>query len=45
MLSRPDFLTDEEVVDALAKAGCVSIDMGVESLKQDVLDKIRRTST
>jgi anaerobic magnesium-protoporphyrin IX monomethyl ester cyclase len=42
MLSRADFLTDEEVVEALAKAGCVSIDMGVESLKQDVLDKIRK---
>lgn len=42
MLSRADFLTDEEVVIALAKAGCVSIDMGVESLKQDVLDKIRK---
>ncbi len=42
MLSRADFLTDEEVVQALAKAGCVSIDMGVESLKQDVLDKIRK---
>lgn len=42
MLSRADFLTDEEVVAALAKAGCVSIDMGVESLKQDVLDKIRK---
>jgi anaerobic magnesium-protoporphyrin IX monomethyl ester cyclase len=42
MLSRADFLTDEEVVAALAKAGCVSIDMGVESLKQDVLDKINK---
>lgn len=42
MLSRADFLTDEEVVAALARAGCVSIDMGVESLKQDVLDKIHK---
>lgn len=42
MLSRADFLTDEEVVQALARAGCVSIDMGVESLKQDVLDKIHK---
>ena len=40
MLSRADFLTDEEVVAALARAGCRSIDMGVESLKQEVLDKI-----
>lgn len=42
MLSRADFLTDEEVVAALARAGCTSIDMGVESLKQEVLDKIRK---
>jgi anaerobic magnesium-protoporphyrin IX monomethyl ester cyclase len=42
MLSRADFLTDEEVVSALARAGCKSIDMGVESLKQDVLDKINK---
>ena len=42
MLSRADFLTDEEVVAALADAGCVSIDIGVESLKQDVLDKINK---
>lgn len=42
MLSRADFLTDEEVVAALAKAGCVSIDIGVESLKQDVLDRINK---
>lgn len=42
MLSRADFLTDEEVVRALARAGCVSIDIGVESLKQTVLDKINK---
>ncbi|MCA8925205.1 MAG: radical SAM protein [Planctomycetes bacterium] len=42
MLSRADFLTDEEVVKALADAGCVSIDIGVESLKQDVLDRINK---
>jgi len=42
MLSRADFLTDEEVVVALAKAGCVSIDIGVESLKQEVLDRIKK---
>jgi len=42
MLSRADFLTDEEVVAALARAGCVSIDIGVESLKQDVLDRIQK---
>ncbi len=42
MLSRADFLTDEEVVSSLARAGCVSIDIGVESLKQDVLDRINK---
>jgi anaerobic magnesium-protoporphyrin IX monomethyl ester cyclase len=42
MLSRADFLTDEDVVKALAQAGCVSVDIGVESLKQDVLDKIKK---
>jgi radical SAM superfamily enzyme YgiQ (UPF0313 family) len=42
MLSRADFLTDEAVVEALAKAGCVSIDIGVESLQQHVLDAINK---
>src|SRR5690606_20611537 len=42
MLSRADFLTDEEVVSALARAGCVSIDIGVASLKQEVLDRIHK---
>ncbi|MCW8139085.1 MAG: radical SAM protein [Planctomycetota bacterium] len=42
MLSRADFLTDEEVVAALARAGCVSIDIGVESLRQEVLDRINK---
>lgn len=42
MLSRADFLTDEEVVEALARAGCVSIDIGVESLQQHVLDAINK---
>ena len=41
-LSRADFLTDEEVVKALAGAGCRSIDIGVESLSQQVLDDIRK---
>ena len=41
-LSRADFLTDEEVIGALAKSGCVSIDIGVESFKQKVLDYIRK---
>lgn len=41
-LSRADFLTDEEVIRALAESGCVSIDIGVESFSQDVLDYIRK---
>lgn len=42
MLSRADFLTDEKVVEALGRAGCASIDIGVESLSQQVLDKINK---
>jgi len=41
-LSRADFLTDEEVVRALAEAGCVSVDIGAESFNQKVLDDIRK---
>lgn len=41
-LSRADFLTDEEVVRAMAEAGCVSVDIGVESLNQRILDEIRK---
>jgi radical SAM superfamily enzyme YgiQ (UPF0313 family) len=41
-LSRADFLTDEEVIKAMAKAGCVSVDIGVESLNQEVLDYIQK---
>lgn len=41
-LSRADFLTDEEVVRAMAEAGCVTVDIGVESLNQRVLDEIRK---
>ncbi|MCL5985023.1 MAG: B12-binding domain-containing radical SAM protein [Actinobacteria bacterium] len=41
-LSRADFLKDEDVIRALAGAGCVSIDIGVESLSQDVLNDISK---
>jgi radical SAM superfamily enzyme YgiQ (UPF0313 family) len=41
-LSRANFLTNEEVVKALADAGCVSIDIGVENLNQKVLDYIQK---
>ena len=39
-LSRPDFLADEETVAALAKSGCISIDIGIETLSQHLLDLI-----
>ncbi|MDX9755064.1 MAG: radical SAM protein [bacterium] len=39
-LSRSDFLDDEEVVAALARAGCISVDIGVETLSQKLLDLI-----
>ena len=39
-LSRPDFLDDEEVVAALARAGCISVDIGIETLSQRLLDLI-----
>ncbi len=39
-LSRPDFLDDEDVVAALAQSGCVSIDIGIETLSQRLLDLI-----
>jgi radical SAM superfamily enzyme YgiQ (UPF0313 family) len=41
-LSRADFLTDREIVSALADAGCRSIDIGVESLNQNTLDFVRK---
>ncbi len=41
-LSRPDYLTNEEVVSALADSGCVSVDIGVESFCQPVLDTIQK---
>ncbi len=41
-LSRADFLTDEEIVGSLGRAGCTSIDIGVESFDQEVLDHIRK---
>lgn len=41
-LSRSDFLNDEEVVAALAKAGCISVDIGVETMSQRILDAIEK---
>ncbi|MCD6310146.1 MAG: radical SAM protein [Candidatus Eremiobacteraeota bacterium] len=45
MLSRADFLLDEEVIQALKFAGCTSIDIGVESLRQETLDYVRKDLT
>jgi radical SAM superfamily enzyme YgiQ (UPF0313 family) len=41
-LSRCEFVLDEEVVHALAHAGCRYIDLGIESLDQDVLTDIKK---
>lgn len=41
-LSRPDYLVDEQIVRALSEAGCVTIDIGVESFSQPVLDAIQK---
>ena len=41
-LSRADFLTDSDVLSALAESGCRSIDIGVESLNQKTLDFVRK---
>jgi len=41
-LSRADFLTDEEVIKKMAEAGCISVDIGVESLNQEVLNYIQK---
>jgi radical SAM superfamily enzyme YgiQ (UPF0313 family) len=41
-LSRADFLQEEEVVSALAEAGCISIDIGVENFNQEILDYIQK---
>lgn len=41
-LSRADFLIDENVVKAMADSGCVSVDSGVESFSQEVLDDIQK---
>ncbi len=41
-LARADSLTDNEVVSAMAKAGCVYIDIGIESFNQAILDDVRK---
>ncbi len=41
-LSRPDFLDDEEVVEALSRTGCISVDIGIETLSQKLLNRINK---
>lgn len=41
-LARCDLILDEEMVKALAEAGCRYIDLGIESLDQAVLDDIKK---
>jgi len=41
-LSRCEFVLDDEIVSALARAGCKYIDLGIESLDQQVLDDIKK---
>lgn len=38
-LTRPDTLT-QEVADAMAAAGCIYVDLGVESFNQKILDSV-----
>ena len=41
-LSRADFLTDEDVVKNLYRAGCRTVDVGIESLRQQTLDHVKK---
>ncbi|MCL5037141.1 MAG: B12-binding domain-containing radical SAM protein [Chloroflexi bacterium] len=45
ILSRADYLLDEEVIKALKDSGCTTIDIGVESLCQKTLDFVRKDIT
>ncbi len=42
VLARCDLILDDEMVKALAEAGCKYIDLGIESLDQNVLDDIKK---
>ena len=41
-LSRCEFVLDDEIVSALALAGCKYVDLGIESLDQNVLNDIKK---
>lgn len=42
LLARCDMILDEDVVSALKDAGCEYVDLGVESMDQDILDDIKK---
>ena len=42
VLARCDMILDEEMVSALKDAGCEYVDLGVESMDQDILDDIKK---
>lgn len=42
VLARCDLILDDEMVKALADAGCKYVDLGIESLDQKVLDDIKK---
>lgn len=42
VLARCDLILDDEMVKALAEAGCKYVDLGVESMDQAVLDDIKK---
>jgi len=41
-LARANFLQDDEMLRAMKKAGCVYVDIGVESFDQKVLDYVKK---
>lgn len=41
-LARADHLTNEEVISAMAEAGCKYIDIGIESFDQNILNYIQK---
>ncbi|MBA3064466.1 radical SAM protein, partial [Candidatus Woesearchaeota archaeon] len=42
ILARSDRLIDEDIVKDLADAGCIYVDMGIESFNQDILNYVKK---
>ena len=40
--TRPDLLKNEELIEAMAKAGCIQVAIGIESVSQEDLDNINK---